>query len=541
MHNMIKHLTYIAFALLLLLAGCYDDKGNYDYTVLAELNIALPATSYNRMEGTTLEITPAIDTDIPESDLAYVWEVGCSAAITGNRPEFRSIAEGKDLLYTCSITELMPSPGTYTLRLHATQLSTGRDFYSEMIDLTISGITGMMVLHDDGTTSDIGLIVANEFRPQATSEEVEQAIYPHYFSENNDGQTIEGVGQYLTQLQGGSSSFHNYHSVLAVTDETSLAASYAGLSMQEGGWNSALFYGGLNKGIPQNIVYEGGDGTPTYTYINVYVFDGGEIFARQNSEWLLRPSLGNNNAYLTGFDFAPYIIIYSSSVSGSIQAYLYDQGTRGFVATTNIVGTIRSNSPEERYLTRFDEGTMAGAEFDLSNMQARMLYMARGGTADHILAIMERDNGERFLAELDMTTGTDFRKIPVAIYEMNNLPYIEEATHWGFVAEGNTVYANYYAAPQGVYRFTVDGAGSSITADPLTLLAGGTFTPDGEVTMMKVINHLGRDVLIVATYNSASGEGILYTMTIDPVNGLVSDVTEYRGFSHITDVCLKHL
>ena len=68
---------YAILLATLFLCGCYDDKGNYDYTTQEALEITVDGTYFERQVGTNLSIQPTITTKIPDSDLTYQWEVHC--------------------------------------------------------------------------------------------------------------------------------------------------------------------------------------------------------------------------------------------------------------------------------------------------------------------------------------------------------------------------------------------------------------------------------------------------------------------------------
>ena len=89
----------------------------------------------------------------------------------------------------------------------------------------------------------------------------------------------------------------------------------------------------------------------------------------------------------------------------------------------------------------------------------------------------------------------------------------------------------------------MDGQGTDLNAEPLRFLGGtGLDFTDERVTMLKIIDHQGSDMMLIGTYNESTAVGTLHAMTIDPVNGCVTgEVESYGGFGHITDVCLKHL
>jgi hypothetical protein len=93
-------------AIAFVFGGCYSDKGNYDYSSLDEVTIALPATAYDVAVGDKLNITPTVSTSIPESDITYQWEL-YGANPNGGYKCFSKFAEGKSLDYTCIISDKM--------------------------------------------------------------------------------------------------------------------------------------------------------------------------------------------------------------------------------------------------------------------------------------------------------------------------------------------------------------------------------------------------------------------------------------------------
>ena len=91
---------YIIFLTLFLLYGCYDDKGNYDYKTLDSLSITLPSKTYSCLFGEKLQISPTIETTIPETDLIYEWEFyGKDGDNYWSR--YFPVYRGKELDYTC--------------------------------------------------------------------------------------------------------------------------------------------------------------------------------------------------------------------------------------------------------------------------------------------------------------------------------------------------------------------------------------------------------------------------------------------------------
>lgn len=154
--------------------------------------------------GGTITIDPVVETDISESDLEYRWEVlGDSLNGEGHRaffPLVDSLRQGKRLIYQgkfdSNIT-MLNSP--YTCRLHVIQKSTGRDFYSaNTFTITISGITGLMILHGDDDSCDIGILDAKTFTPMTLAEPDTPSVVPNLYSGNN-GRNIDGKPKSITQ------------------------------------------------------------------------------------------------------------------------------------------------------------------------------------------------------------------------------------------------------------------------------------------------------------------------------------------------------
>lgn len=69
-----KNIVYIV-GILLLLASCYDDKGNYDYTEMNEVAVELPESFGLRLSDTTLVIRPVISQSLRKryDHLKFVW------------------------------------------------------------------------------------------------------------------------------------------------------------------------------------------------------------------------------------------------------------------------------------------------------------------------------------------------------------------------------------------------------------------------------------------------------------------------------------
>ena len=63
--------------IVLTLAACYEDKGNYDYSELNDITIDLGNTQFTAAEGETISITPLLTfaLDSNEANLSYEWNL----------------------------------------------------------------------------------------------------------------------------------------------------------------------------------------------------------------------------------------------------------------------------------------------------------------------------------------------------------------------------------------------------------------------------------------------------------------------------------
>ena len=125
-------------------------------------------------------------------------------------PDLHSGGQGFDSLIlqmcirdsVCTMGRIFPTEGSYKLRLNVTQVSSGRHFYSNEVDVKLiaqASVLGAMVLHGDGNASDIGIVAAKEFQLAPPSGTFVEQILPCYYSEQNGGAKIDGKGISIIQ------------------------------------------------------------------------------------------------------------------------------------------------------------------------------------------------------------------------------------------------------------------------------------------------------------------------------------------------------
>lgn len=517
---------YLLFTVLLL-AGCFKDKGNYKYSELDAVEISLPFSSYEVGAGMQLVIDPVVKTEIPAEDFEWQWDIEYQSPTDYKR--FDKFAEGKKLDHVFALSPLIPSTGTYSIRAHARQKSTDREFYSPITMLRItSQYTGLMVLHGDDTESDVGLLQAAEFR--VTEGTMETAVIPDLYSSANNDQMIPGKGGTVVQTVTAYMYDINGARVVALTDGGSAWINYADFS-NVGDWNS-MFMPGVNKGQPEFISAQGQA---------IYAVDGGQLFGRVNSMYEVFPTpLPAAKEYNLASPF------YEVGSSARVQGFCFEKDTRGFVECTNI-----SN------FYYYSDKVMSGVSqiatskyFNLAAMNADLVHVDRGGREGHYMAVMKQDNGNKYLAEIDWTASTD-ADIPYARYDMQVLPEINAAKFHAF--GDNQVAMCYYATGSKVHRYTAsNGESLAGKSNELRLQNGGTIMFDGEITMMKILKpnkntdgplavdyHNYNKIMLVGVYKN--NQGTLYSLKLDEPTGDVISYKTYSGFNKIYDADIKGL
>lgn len=523
-----KQIYYMLMALLLL-SGCYKDKGNYNYSEQKEVTIGIPFESYDVATGTMLMISPEIASEIDQDDLIYAWELGGYWKASDGYYSFAKFAEGKEL--ACDFSKHVSSPGVYTIRLHVSQSSSGLDFYSELISIHLtSELTGLVVLHGANNECDIALLKAPEFLLNEGNMEV--SLQAHLYSETNGGEKLAGVGRAIVQnvTENLYPEKVDRAYVVAITDQTGVMVNYDDFE-KRGNWND-MFMPGINHGKPQ--FYSVCDGV-------CLAVDDGKIFPRLNSQYEVYPK--PSDAVSDYYAVSPFYRVAGQLAEG----FFFDGISRGFVVSTNFWSFYMLHFEAKDYFKQ----VVTSNCFNLANMQADLLYVDKGGQFEHYMAVMEDDGGNRFLAELDWTAEED-EKIPYARYDLTGLPDIGEAKYFAF--GDNQASMCYYATSSSVYRYTaIRGEMIGSNYNRLQMEDGTPVAFDCEITMMKILKPyrvtddgygaLSLDyynynkILLVGTYQGGSGK--LYSLKINESTGDVISCTEFSGFDRIYDANIK--
>lgn len=512
-----KIFYYMLAAAVTLLSGCYEDKGNYDYHDIGDIavNVTSDIYDYQVMMGERLSIPMTVATDVPGSELEYMWE------IVFGYSRFADFVPGKDMDYVMVPSEVIPTYGTYDLRLKVSRRIDGRvsDVYSPMVKVVVSGEPGLMVLHGSDTESDVGIIQDPDFMITGGSRVTEKVTYDTYSAAN--GGKIAGKGAFIIQQHNlyGTAQTSN---VYIVTDRAALYAAAAGL-LKKGDYPDMFYsmpgHDPMCKGKPGQFQFYGTAQT---------VIDDGDIFCQQGAHLNTKFSVKTEIKDLSDYKASKFSYLNSDS-------YIFDLTTRGFIGISlSGSGAVSFRSYDSTW-----------GDFNVGDMQADLLFFDAGGTSGHFLGVFRDDTDEMFIGEIDFAArnepGSTFAH---ARYDVSRLPGFADSR---FHAFGSTSAMCYYATADTIYQYAV--LGTSGTTDGRKLMMGAQPAElTGEVTMMKMIRPrvTGGDtyqyhsrMLIVATYEG--GKGTLHAFVLDTISGGAISHKKFTGFDRITDANLKTL
>ena len=156
----INRYIFLLPAVVLLAAGCYKDKGNYDYKDEPVFTVELPQYTYSvRALPDPVVIRPDIKTDTPESDLSYLWTIFQSyASAEYTEIVVDTISREKNLDWVVPL-----DAGIYNLVLRVQDDVKGLQYFQRaQLTVTTQFSRGFYVLKEDGNNCDLDLFYLAE-------------------------------------------------------------------------------------------------------------------------------------------------------------------------------------------------------------------------------------------------------------------------------------------------------------------------------------------------------------------------------------------
>lgn len=500
--------------------NCYDDKGNYSYWEINEITIDTVGrqTEFEVFQFDSLHVEPAIRfafEEVADEDMEYQWTIF-------NNVWNNTLSEiiGKERNLHTVIRQ--PSSATeYSLILQAKNKRSGvatQMTYTVRISSQI--VSGVVVLHTDGTQNDIDYIATPRAVPTISASRHISSAYSGV-----NGVKIPGTPTFVSSARMSSST-------------GSINAVYIGTKeelYQVAGKTFELEY--LSKDLlpvkPAVSNFQTFLSLDRYSN-NQFLINNGQLHNIVNQSpfefqfsYALEPSESLN---ASAIDLAPFIYLPTTSVyTTGFNAVLYDRLGKRFVMRP------RSNYAVTEIMPFT---TQQSAVFDVNNIGMDILWFERG-YQDYGYAVFKDDAAARWLYIADFNKAMD-ATIALGRYDMSALPEIADAR---FYSTGSRGPVFLYATETTIYSYDYNGSKQAVQINDLF--------PAGEIiTAMKVYkpyattNNLGEadgSLLYVATWDG--NEGRLYEFSLNVANGYLGNnktpLEVFGGMGRIVDFCFK--
>lgn len=248
---------------------------------------------------------------------------------------------------------------------------------------------------------------------------------------------------------------------------------------------------------------------------------------------MLRPAIGTSeNAYINTYDLAPYVFPARES---NYRVWLFDRKSRGFVGVTNPVAVFLNGAAHAGSVAKV---FTPGGAFNPSRMRADLEFMSGGGEPGHLMAVMKRDNGERFLADIN-TIPADIAQTAEAVYPLD-FSGAGEVLGYDFCPQFPSRACCYAYTSGNIYRLNAGGPESGGFPAPAEWPDGEALGAGETITAIKTFVYEGVPLMAVGTWNGT--EGMVRVYSVDPSDGAFGRLCSSAPLpGQIAAFCLKHI
>jgi hypothetical protein len=492
---------YMVMALgILSFAACHEDEGNYDYHELVDFYVAqqdIPL-DITIAQFHTLNLPSRLVYGGDKNDLEYTWVASM-------------VMSKKDTLATTeNLSAPVPlTPGTYTLAFTATARESKRSTL-QLYNLTVEGSigTGLLVLHEKNGVADCDLIKTRSLVGSLARDTVLRGLY----SQANPGYPLAGKPlQVAMTAQSYIYLGTDAGGVRLSTEDMSIMAHF-----------EDMFFDTPEVAKPQGFNLTAGG------LLDVLINDGKYYFM---SYWdvVLGREKDDLFVFVPGdYYAAPYV--YQGSILISSPTFYDQAGMRFCTYSTEAIPIL---------------SLLSGA-FSFGNVGKKMVYMETGFGNGINLAIFKNpvEDGNRYLYVMNLSAFSPSTYVANAAYDISAWPDVANARFFTFSTRGPV---GFYATSDHVYRYTYDP--NNFTAQPTAEEAWPYIPANETITALQLVNHAGISVpssaldkyLLIATHDEASGEGKVYMIETDVVNGTctATPVAVYTGFGKVASMIFK--
>ncbi|WEK35599.1 MAG: PKD-like family lipoprotein [Candidatus Pseudobacter hemicellulosilyticus] len=479
-----------------LLAGCYKDKGNYDYTELNEISISTSTDIVNVKQFDTLKIDPVVtlQDQSGQGKLKYSWYYLNQLNLTSYE-----ISKDKNIRSVIGAT-----PGTYELYLKVTDSSTGVGaFHKFQMQVTSNLPEGWLFLYEAGAdSSDAALILP--------SGQILADLHQLSNQKRIAGQPRQIVNysanwnkQYIFTLTSKGYTYINPLDFKIIVPADS------------------AFYS-----LPPNLDPVATFPNPGTWFFNDYLFNGKKLYVRQWPGPMAKPYFG---AALEGdYQAAPWIMGTPYDAFGGYPAVIYDEAHSRFMYLP----------PNQTTLTTFSN---TPAAFNMNNMGGKKLLFAHNTEAGFATALFQQPADDSlFIYRMDFGTNrANTLQLPPPVdsiaIDLSRAPEMKSASLFDLSPDLPLLY---YAVSNKLYKYDLAGNFSTLI---YTFPAGASITAINMLDPQKYKPYplVGRRFAVATLEN---GEGILYDFPVAPTGSFTGDTYQTRysnSFGKITSINYK--
>ncbi len=487
---------FLCWGILMLLWGCYDDKGNYDYHDLPALEIDTVGMKNERSQEqmSVLKIEPGIYYTGPKENLIYRWVMYPKTEIydedKGQYPAALELSEQPVLEYVLDVPA-----NKYVVRLTVTdKVSRTSSFMTFQVEVLSAFSKGLMVLAEKEGVFDVDLIRSLQLEPalETGKEGVTRNIYSICNQE---------------KLYGGKALYQKKDKVYVFTEDGGFRLNNITFE-KETDYNDLFL---MPEAVASPVALE-------TSYNNMfYVINGKTVHSVFGTGRFSTPLLGDYEAapFLTerkrisGVD-GPNLVIYDNKHQRFMQLPLFGKK----------LGVYEAMAP--------------GAPFDLNQIGMKLIHMENGYNDYCYHVFLDEKVAAWYLYVINLNT---VAQDPILKVAMEGCADISEHTLYAFGTRGEVCY---YASDNKIYLYDYKNSNTASTD------GGYIFGTTEKVVVMKVYKDPAdqdRDskLLLVATNDVETGEGRVYILEVNEHTGIInkSTVEMFDGFGIIKDLCFK--
>lgn len=485
MHKLLQLVT-----LVVLLASCSKDKGNYAYTAINDLTLNTGADTFYITRLDTLDIQPVI-TGMDPNRTRYEWRVYpiSNPAIPLDPGRIDILSRERNLHEQIT---LLASSRYYNLDLVVTDTLTGVSYFKNMyLQVTTDFQLGWMLLEQKADHADMSFITLRD------------VVFHNVYSVTNPDKPLPVSSHKLisTDASGllGKLNMVYYDGGGYVLDNNSLAviADY-----------EDIFFSPPAVIQPQNLIKPSAFSWGPYTFTDGKVHAVNGIYASK----LFGAAFTQPDT--KGYRLAPFVaggLAYGGIFFDQLNhRFLYDGGS-----TSTSLKTFPANT---------------GLAFELGDVQKKMLIMKAGlGSIlfpTNFYAIFKNENNDDcFLYTINADGNLNTNPVAQAQQAILNSPNVHRSPDYMF---SNSIRQMYYAADNKLYVYDMAANQSRVIYE---------FAPGENITTLQLENN----TITLATYNGAAGGGTVYFLPLAGTGDILNNTysKKFSGFDKIVHLVYK--